>query len=100
MAVITTKAGSSLGDSTPLLFSIFLSFLNFWLCWVFVSVHGLLFGCRVWDSHGVASLVAENGHNSPGSSACSTQDQLLHGMWDLPGAGIEPVSPCRLILNQ
>ena len=26
-------------------------------------------------------------------SSCSTQAQLLYGMWDLPGPGLEPVSP-------
>ena len=26
-------------------------------------------------------------------SSCGTRAQLLHGMWDLPGPGIEPVSP-------
>ena len=26
-------------------------------------------------------------------SICGAQAQLLHGMWDLPGPGIEPVSP-------
>ena len=26
-------------------------------------------------------------------SNCGTQAQLLHGMWDLPRSGIEPVSP-------
>ena len=43
------------------------------------------------------------GQQSPGSchswafergfSSCGTQAQLLHGIWDLPGPGIEPVSP-------
>ena len=34
-------------------------------------------------------------------SSCGAQAQLLHGMWDLPGPGFEPVSPCisRQILN-
>ena len=35
-----------------------------------------------------ASLVAECG-----LSSCGTGAQLHHGMWDLPGQGIEPVSP-------
>ena len=26
-------------------------------------------------------------------SSCGAQAQLLHGMWDLPGPGLEPVSP-------
>ena len=25
--------------------------------------------------------------------SCGTQASLLHGMWDLPGPGLEPVSP-------
>ena len=70
-----------------------------------VAVHGLLIA--------VASLVAEDrlegmqasvvsarGLSSCGSQAlehrlsrCDTQSQLLHGMWDLLGPGIEPVSP-------
>ena len=28
-----------------------------------------------------------------GLSSCGARAQLLRGMWDLPGAGIEPVSP-------
>ena len=28
-----------------------------------------------------------------GSSGCDTQSQLLHGMWNLSGLGMEPVSP-------
>ena len=28
-----------------------------------------------------------------GLCSCGTQAQLLHGMWDLPGPGIEPVVP-------
>ena len=28
-----------------------------------------------------------------GLSSCGTQAQLLRGMWDLPGPGLEPVSP-------
>ena len=26
-------------------------------------------------------------------SSCGAQAQLLHGMWDLPGPGLQPVSP-------
>ena len=28
-----------------------------------------------------------------GFSSCGTQALLLHGVWNLPGPGIEPVSP-------
>ena len=34
-------------------------------------------------------------------SSCGTWAYLLHGMWDLPGRGLDPMSPCtgRRILN-
>ena len=48
----------------------------------------------------VASVVAACGLSSCGSQAlehrltsCGTWAQLLRGMWDLPGPGIEPLSP-------
>ena len=37
--------------------------------------------CRAWALEHV------------GFSTCGTGTQLLHGMWNLPGQGIEPVSP-------
>ena len=47
-----------------------------------------------------ASVVAARGLNSCGLrplerklSSCGARTQLLRGMWDLPGPGIEPVSP-------
>ena len=71
---------------------------------LFVAVHGLLIA--------VASLVAEHGLWSAGSvvgagrlsscgsqalecrlSSCGTRAQLFRSMWDLPGPGLEPVSP-------
>ena len=61
----------------------------------FVAVRGLLIA--------VASLVAEHGlqgFSSCGSralerrlSSCGTRPQLLRGMWDLPGPGLEPMPP-------
>ena len=62
---------------------------------LFIAVRGLLIA--------VASLVwsmgsRHAGFSSCGSwalecrlSSCGTQAELLRGMWDLPGAGIEPV---------
>ena len=47
---------------------------------LFVAVRGLLTV--------VASLVAEYR-----LSSCGARAQLLHGMWDLPGPGLEPMSP-------
>ena len=37
-----------------------------------------------------------------GFSSCGTQAESLHGMWDLQGPGIEPMSPAlagRLLTN-
>ena len=46
------------------------------------------------------SVVVARGLSSCGSwalerrlSSCGSRAQLLHGMWDLPGPGLEPVSP-------
>ena len=64
---------------------------------LFIAVCGLLVV--------VASLVAEHGLQACGLSSwgsralehrlssCDARAQLLHGMWDLPGPGLEPVSP-------
>ena len=60
---------------------------------LFVAVHGLLIG--------VASLVAERGLQGARSSvvvarrlsSCGSWAQLLHGMWDFPGPGLESMSP-------
>ena len=48
--------------------------VGFSVPWLMLQSHRLL------DTH--------TGFNSRGTGA-----QLLHGMWNLPGAGIEPVSP-------
>ena len=47
-----------------------------------------------------ASVVVVCGLSSRGSraperrlSSCGSRAQLLHGMWDLPGSGLKPVSP-------
>ena len=41
----------------------------------------------------VASLVAEHRLQTRRLSSCGSRAQLLRGMWDLPRAGLEPVSP-------
>ena len=41
----------------------------------------------------VASLVAEHRLQTRRLSSCGSRAQLLHGMWDLPRPGREPVSP-------
>ena len=40
-----------------------------------------------------ASLVAEHRLQTRRLSNCGSRAQLLRGMWDLPGPGLEPVSP-------
>ena len=40
-----------------------------------------------------ASLVAEHRLQMRRLSSCGSRAQLLHGMWDPPGPGLEPVSP-------
>ena len=40
-----------------------------------------------------ASLVVEHRCQTHRFSSCGSQAQLLHGMWDLPRPGLEPVSP-------
>ena len=93
-------------------FFFFLFSFFFWLHWVFVAAHRL---SLVVASGGYSSLrcagfsqrwllIAEHaGFSSCGArasvvvacrlSSCGTRAQLLHGMWDLPGPGLEPVSP-------
>ena len=77
-------------------------FIYFWLCWVFVAVHGL---SLVAASGGHSSLrctgfswrclllLRSTGSRRAGFSSCGAQAQLLRSMWDLPGPGIKPVSP-------
>ena len=50
---------------------------------LFVEAHGLLIA--------VTSLVSKVlGHRF---RRCGTRAELLHGIWDLPGSGVKPVSP-------
>ena len=83
-----------------------LSFIfNFFL---FLAVLGLHCCARAFSSCGerglhfvavrrllivVASLVVEHGLQVRRLSSCGARAQLLCGMWDPPGPGIEPVSP-------
>ena len=99
----------------------FLNLFCFWLLWVFVAACGLslvaasgaTLPCGAWASHcggfscckawalGVwASVVVARGLSRCGSwalehwlSSCGAQASLLRGMWDLPGPGLEPMSP-------
>ena len=89
-------------------------FFFFWLHWVFVAGHGLSLAAV---SRGYSSLRCagfslrwllllrstgsrREGFSSCGSqaldhrlSSCGTRASELCGMWDLPGPGLEPVSP-------
>ena len=65
-----------------------------------MAVLGLHFCARAFSSCGkrgpltvAASLVAEHRLQTRRLSSCGSRAQLLHGMWDLPRPGLEPVSP-------
>ena len=73
-----------------------------------MAVLGLRFCARAFSSCGergplliavrgpltiAASLVAEHRLQTRRLSNCGSRPQLLHGMWDLPRPGLEPVSP-------
>ena len=73
-----------------------------------MAVLGLRFCVRAFSSCGkwgpffiavrgpltiAASLVAEHRLQTRRLSNCGSRAQLLHGMWDLPRPGLEPVSP-------
>ena len=81
----------------------FIYFLN-----LFIAVLGLRFCARAFSSCGkwgplfiavrgpltiAASLVAEHRLQMRRLSNCGSRAQLLRGMWDIPGPGLEPVSP-------
>ena len=89
-------------------------FIYFWLRWVFVAARGLSlvvvsggyssFRCAGFSSRWLLLLRSTGsrcaGFSSCGSwalehrlSSCGAWVQLLHGMWDLPGPGLEPGSP-------
>ena len=73
-----------------------------------MAVLGLRFCARAFSSCGkwgplfiavrgpltiAASPVAEHRFQTRRLSSCGSRAQLLRGMWDLPGLGLEPVSP-------
>ena len=94
--------------------NLFLLFIYFWLHWVCGTARGLPL---VAASRGSSSLRCagfslrwllllqsmgsrHTGFSSCGSqavesrlSSCGSRAELLCGMWDLPGPGLEPVSP-------
>ena len=66
-------------------------YFYFWLHWVFALCGLSLVAGSRGSLHGLLLAVASLG--CLGFSSHSSQAQLLCGMWDLPGPGIEPVSP-------
>ena len=52
---------------------------------LFIAVHGAFTIA--------ASLIAEHRLQTRRLSNCGSRAQLLHGMWDLPRPGLEPVCP-------
>ena len=96
-------------------------FIHFWLRCIFVTARGHSLVavsrgyCSLWctcpslqwllllwstGSRHTGSVVVARGLSSCGSqtlehrlSSCGSRAQLLCGMWDLPGPGLEPVSP-------
>ena len=61
-------------------------FLYFWLHWVFIIACGLS-SCRGFLSS------ESTGSRRMGFSSCGPSAQLLCGMWNLPGTGIELMCP-------
>ena len=95
-------------------FFFFLKFIYFWLCWVFIAARGLslvvasggysLLRCKGFSLWWLLLLQSTGsrraGFNSCGLwalelrlSSCGARTELLRGMWDLPGPGVEPLSP-------
>ena len=83
-------------------------FFNNYFIYLVLAVLGLRFCARAFSSCGergplfiavrgpltiAASLVAEHRLQTRRLSSCGSRAQLLCGMWDLPGPGLEPVSP-------
>ena len=85
-------------------FGVFLKinlFIYFWLHWVFVAARG---PPLVAASRATPWCGARASHCGGWSrcrawaldcrlSSCGERAQLLRGMWDLPGAGLKPMSP-------
>ena len=92
----------------PLVFFFFFFFKLFIYLFLFIAVWGLRFCARAFSSRGkrgplfiavrgpltiAASLVVEHRLQMRRLSNCGSRAQPLRGMWDLPGPGIELVSP-------
>ena len=107
----------SISGSTSIIIIFFLNLFNVFIfgChWVFVAARGLsLFAASggysslwctgfslrwlllLWSTGSKCEAFSSCGSWAPERrlSSCGLRAQLLRGMWDLPGPGLEPVSP-------
>ena len=94
-------------NAVEIFFFCVLSFLKKFI-YLFLAALGLRFCARAFSSSGergplfvavcgpltvAASPIAEHRLQTRRLSSCGSRAQLLHGMWDLPRPGLEPVSP-------
>ena len=70
---------------------LFVFFLNLFVFLIFGCI-GSSLRCVGFSLRWLLSLWS-TGYRREGLSSCGARAQLLHGMWDLPGPGLEPVSP-------
>ena len=108
--IISFKKNQRLIFFKMLIFSFFLnvSLIYLFILYLFLAVLGLRFCARAFSSCGeqgplliavggpltfAASLAAEHRLQTRRLSSCGSRAQLLHGMWDLPRPGLEPVFP-------
>ena len=100
--------------NSKLVFFLINIFIYFWLLWVFIAARGLslvvasggysLLRCTGFSLRWLLLLRSmgsrHTGFSSCGLwalerrlSSCGARAQLLHSLWDLPGPGLEPMSP-------
>ena len=99
---------SSESLSHDMIIFLFFFFFNYWFIYLFLAVLGLRFCAWAFSSCGkqgplfivvrgpltiVAPLVAEHRLQTRRLSSCGAPAQPLHGMWDPPRPGLEPVFP-------
>ena len=81
---------------------LFIYLFYFWLCWVFFAVRRLSLVAASGDYSSLQCvgfslrrllLLRSTSSRRAGFSSCGARAYLLHGMWSLPGPGLEPVSP-------
>ena len=90
----------------PILFFLILFIFYFWLCWFSVAARGAFSSGWEWGplsssaSIALASLVGHRALGGKVSAAaahrlcsCGSQAKWLQGTWNLPGPGIELISP-------